>query len=250
MGKQAKRRKSFRPRLRGQKKQNHDYWNQEQSRVLVIGDLHCPFDLDGYFDHCVKAYNDFNCNKVVFIGDVIDNCYSAYHETDPDGMGAGDELEFAIDKVKRWYKQFPEAYVTIGNHDRIVMRKAFSGGVPKQWIKSYNEVLGTPNWKWVDRIVIDDVQYIHGEGGTARTKCRADMQSTVQGHLHTNCYSETYVGQNFRIFGMQVGCGIDFDEYAFAYAKRGKKPAIACGVVIDGQYGINVPMELGNNKKR
>ena len=64
-----KRKKSFRPRLRGQKKQNHEYWNQNQNRVLVIGDLHCPFDLDAYFDHCVKAYNDFNCNKVVFIGE-------------------------------------------------------------------------------------------------------------------------------------------------------------------------------------
>jgi hypothetical protein len=70
------------------------------------------------------------------------------------------------------------------------------------------------------------------------------MQSTVQGHLHTQFYSETYVGQNFRIFGMQVGCGIDFDTYAMAYAKRGKKPAIGCGVVINGQYGITVPMEL------
>jgi hypothetical protein len=238
----------FRPRLRGQKKKNFEYFNKTESRVLVIGDLHAPFDLDAYFQHCLDTYNSFNCNKVVFIGDIIDNHYSSYHEQDPNGMGAGQELEFAINRVQRWYQQFPDAHVTIGNHDRIVMRKAFSGGVPKQWIKSYNEVLGTPDWKWVDRVVIDNVQYIHGEAGTARTKCRADMQSTVQGHLHTQCYVETYVGQNFRIFGMQVGCGIDFDEYAFAYAKRGKKPAIACGVIINGEYGINVPMRLENNK--
>jgi metallophosphoesterase superfamily enzyme len=234
----------FRPRLRGQKKKNFQFWNKNESRVLVIGDLHCPFDLDGYLEHCVKTYNDFNCNNVVFIGDIIDNHYSSYHETDPDGMGAGEELEIAIKRIQKYYKAFPDAHVTIGNHDRIIMRKAFSSAIPKIWIKEYNDVLNTPNWKWVDRVVIDNVQYIHGEAGTARTKCRADMQSTVQGHLHTQFYSETYVGQNFRIFGMQVGCGIDFDTYAMAYAKRGKKPAIGCGVVINGQYGITVPMEL------
>jgi hypothetical protein len=240
----------FRPRLRGQKRKNHDYWNKTESRVLVIGDLHTPFDLDAYLDHCIETYNSFNCNRVVFIGDIIDNHYSSFHEQDPDGMGAGQELDYAISRVKRWYEAFPNAEVTVGNHDRIVMRKAFSGGVPKQWIKSYNEVLGTPNWKWVDRVVIDGVQYIHGEAGTARTKCRADMQSTVQGHLHTQMYCETYVGANFRVFGMQVGCGIDFEQYAFAYAKRGKKPAIGCAVVVNGEYGFNVPMNLGKTKKQ
>ena len=62
-----------------------------ESRVLVIGDLHSPFDLDSYFTHCVDVAAKYRDNKVVFIGDVIDNHFSSYHETDPDGMGAGDE---------------------------------------------------------------------------------------------------------------------------------------------------------------
>jgi hypothetical protein len=52
------------------------------------------------------------------------------------------------------------------------------------------------------------------------------------------------VGQNFKIFGTQVGCGIDHDSYAMAYAKRGKKPAIGCAVVIDGNTCVNELMEL------
>ena len=88
------------------------------------------------------------------------------------------------------------------------------------------------------------MQYIHGEAGTARTKCRADMMNTVQGHLHTQCYTEHYVGQNYRIFE-PVGCGIDHDSYAMAYAKAGKKPAIGCVVVKDnGKLPINIMMEL------
>jgi metallophosphoesterase superfamily enzyme len=236
--------KEIRPRLNGQKKEAYLNITKEENRVLVIGDLHEPFCLDGYFEFCVDTYNKYNCNKVVFIGDIIDNHYSSYHETDADGMGGGQELDLAINKLKKWYKQFPEATITIGNHDRIIMRKAQTSAVPRKWIKDYKEVLETPNWNFVDRIVIDGVQYVHGEGGTAHTKCRADMMPTVQGHLHTQCYIQWFVGANFKVFGMQVGCGIDHDAYAMAYAKRGKKPAIACGVVIGGHTPINNLMNL------
>ena len=68
--------------------------------------------------------------------------------------------------------------------------------------------------------------------------------NTVQGHLHTQAYVQHFVGANFKVFGMQVGCGIDHDAYAFAYAKRGKKPAIGCGVVIGGHTAINCLMNL------
>lgn len=215
-----------------------------ENRVLVIGDLHEPFCLDGYLEFCIDTYNKYQCNKVVFIGDVIDNHYSSYHETDADGMGGGQELELAISKLAEWYKAFPNAHVTIGNHDRLIMRKAQTSAVPKKWIKDYKEVLEVPNWEFVNRVVIDNVQYIHGEAGTAKVKCKADMMSTVQGHLHTQSYTEWFVGANFKVFGMQVGCGIDHESYAMAYARQGKKPVIGCGVVIDGKQAINVLMEL------
>jgi len=213
-------------------------------RVLCIGDLHSPFDLEGYFDFVCEVADEFTPTQIVFIGDVIDNHFSSYHETDPDGMGGGDELDLAISRLERWYNRFPDAYVTIGNHDRIIMRKSQSSHVPKRWIRSYAEVLNTPNWYFTDRVDIDGVQYIHGEAGTARTKCRADMMSTVQGHLHTQAYVDWQVGRNFKIFGMQVGCGIDFHSYAMAYAKAGKKPAVGCGVIINGEVAINRMMEL------
>lgn len=234
----------YRPRLSGNKATAFKYLTEKVNRVLVIGDLHEPFCMDEYLDHCVETYKKYNCNHVVFIGDVIDNHYSSYHETDTEALGGADELELAIARIGRWYDAFPKATVTIGNHDRIIMRKAQTSAVPRKWIKAYKEVLEVPGWKFVDRYVLDNVQYIHGEAGTARIKCKADMQSTVQGHLHTQCYTEFFVGQNFKVFGMQVGCGIDFDTYAMAYAKRGKKPAIACGVIIDGRIAINELMDL------
>lgn len=233
-----------RPRLSGAKLVNYEFFNNKESRVLVIGDLHAPFDLDSYFDHCVEVYERYNCNRVVFIGDVIDNHYSSYHETDANGMGGAEELDLAIDRLRRWYHRFPNAHVTIGNHDRIIMRKAQTSAVPRKWIKAYKEVLETPNWKFVEEVEIDGVLYIHGEGGTAKTKCRADLQSVVQGHLHTQAYTEYFVGRKSRIFGCQVGCGIDHEAYAMAYAKAGKKPAVGCAVVIGGRTAINELMVL------
>ena len=146
MSKKSKKQiKDVRPRLSGAKLSNFNFFNNDESRVLVVGDLHSPFDLDSYFDHCVEVYERYNCNRVVFIGDVIDNHYSSYHETDADGMGGGQELELAIKRLERYYHRWPDAHVTVGNHDRIIMRKAQSGGVPKEWIKDYQEVLQVGN---------------------------------------------------------------------------------------------------------
>jgi predicted phosphodiesterase len=235
--------KDFRPRLRGNTKKAYENIVKQERRILVIGDIHAPFVLKGYLDFCKDTYAKYNCNQVIFIGDIIDNHYSSYHEADPDGMGGADELAYAISVIADWKEAFPVADVLIGNHDRLIMRKAFSSSIPKQWIKGYNEVLGT-DWNWVDRIVYDNVQYVHGEGGTARTKAKNDMMSTVQGHIHTEAYTDWIVGRNFRIFGTQVGCGVDSTSYAAAYAKNFKKQAIGCAVVLGGSTSINCLMEL------
>ena len=219
--------------------------NRTESSVLIIGDMHEPFSLEAYLEFCSEQYVKYGCNRVIFIGDIIDNHYSSYHETDADGLGGADELELAIEKIAAWYNAFPNADVIIGNHDRLIMRKAQSSAVPSKWIRDYKEVLGTPQWNFTDRCVVDGVQYIHGEGGKAHIKCRADMMSTVQGHWHTEAYTQWFVGANFRVFGMQVGCGVDHDAYAMAYAKRGRKPAVGCGVVINGDVAINCTMDLG-----
>lgn len=238
--------KEYRPRLT----EDEMRFIQEKRKgvkgnVLVIGDLHEPFCLDEYYDFCVDTYYKYNCDKVVFIGDIIDNHYSSYHETDPDGMSAKDELDMAVDKLKKWHDSFPDAYVTIGNHDRMMMRKAHTAGLSKRWIKDYNQVLSVPSWKFVDEIEIDDVVYVHGEGGTAKTRVKQEFTSIVQGHLHTQSYVEWTVGPKHRCFAMQVGCGIDRHAYAMGYAKMGKKPIIGCGVVLDnGRTPINLIMDL------
>lgn len=220
------------------------FYEEGKSRVLIVGDIHCPFDLDEYLDHCKQVYKDFHCDTVVFIGDVIDNHYSSFHNTDPDGLGGGDELEVAKSRLQRYYEAFPDATVILGNHDRMIRRKAFAGDIPKAWIKEYGDALDTPEWVYTESVTIDGVEYVHGEGGTARTRIKSEHISIVQGHLHTQAYIEWIFNSKQRIFGMQVGTGIDFDKYAFAYAKAGKKPAVSVGVVLNGTQPFLIPMEL------
>ena len=232
-----------RPRVTPQQLKALESLRRKERRTIVIGDLHCPFEKSGYFEFCLEIYDRFNCNQVVFIGDLVDSHATSRHETDPDGMSAKTELERAIEDLQKWREAFGVATVIVGNHDRVVMRRAFSSSIPSMWIKSFNEVLGT-SWDWTERAEFDGVQYVHGEGGTARTKAKNDMQSTVQGHIHTQAYVEHFCGNRNRIWAMQVGCGLDRDTYAAAYAKHYKKQAIGCGVVIGGHTAINCLMPL------
>jgi len=221
------------------------YENGNPDNILVIGDLHAPFTLPKYLKFCREQQETYDCGTVIFIGDIIDNHYSSYHESDPDGYSAGEELDRATDMIKDWYRTFPVATVIIGNHDRLVYRKAFTAGVSKRWIREYKDVLDTPNWSFVENIMINNVNYNHGEGGTAMNRIKTELQSQAQGHLHTELYVKFLVGANFIVWGMQVGCGVDIKSYAMAYGKNYKKSAIGCGVVLNkGTLPIAIPMKM------
>lgn len=235
----------FRPRLKGNIKDAYFNLTKKENRILVIGDLHEPFCLKGYLEFCKETYKKNNCNKVIFIGDIIDSHYSSYHETDADGLGGHAELEQAIDKLAFWYKAFPNADVTLGNHDRIIIRKAQTSNIPSKWIKDFKEVLETPKWNFVTDVYYDGVRYVHGDkSGKPRMSAKRDMVSTVSGHYHTDFYCEWMFGKTRAIFGMAVGCGIDSKSYAMGYMQGGKKEAIGCGVVIGGHTAYNVKMPL------
>lgn len=211
--------------------------------VLVIGDLHLPFTLEGYLEHCIKVYKKYNCNTVVFIGDIIDLHFTSYHETSTEGYGATQEHDLSVEMLRKWYKAFPKAYVTIGNHDALIYRKAMSAGISKRWIQNYSQVLGTPGWEWVTDVVIDDVLYTHGTTN-AYTKAKQNLMSTVQGHLHSQAGIQFYVGTKSRIFGFQIGCGVDMKSYAMEYGRNFPKPVISCGVVIEGLHPYLEVMDL------
>lgn len=211
--------------------------------ILVIGDVHVPYDLEGYLDFCIQTHKKYHCTHVIFTGDVADFYAFSRFEHDPDSMSPGEELDKTKEGVQEWYKAFPKADVLIGNHDMRIMRRAFTAGIPRRLVISYQDMFDVPGWNFREKFIYDGVKYIHGEGGTARARARKDWISTVQGHLHPDAYVEHIQGENSRIFAMQIGCGCDMNTYAFDYAKHHKRPVIGVGVILDhGALPINIIM--------
>jgi hypothetical protein len=68
--------------------------------------------------------------------------------------------------------------------------------------------------------------------------------STVSGHLHSLCFTEWTIGAGIKLFGCQVGCGIDRESYGMAYAKNFPRPAIGCAVILNGKVAINEVMSI------
>ena len=219
------------------------------SRVLVIGDIHEPCCRPGYLKFCQDMAVKYKTDKTVFIGDVVDWHGISFHANNPEAPGVVSEYQLAKDCISQWYKDFPNAIVTIGNHDARIVRLAESVNIPAKFLRDYKELWGTPNWEWVDDTIIDNVYYFHGTGyGGLHPSFNAARHlgmSCVLGHIHSVAGVKWCVSPEKRWFGMDVGCGVDDKAYAFAYGKHLKrKSVISCGVVLNGvPYHEMMPLE-------
>ena len=211
------------------------------SRVLAIGDVHAPCELEGYRDFCKDVYDAWDCDKVVFLGDLVDMHNESVHDPEPEAPGPKDEADLAHEAVQKWREAFPIATVTVGNHDDRVVKAAKRNRIPKQrFIRTYQEAWETSKWEWVYEKDIDGTFYFHGDGFSglhpAYNASRQMAMSVVMGHIHTAGGVQWHNNPRKSWFGMDVGCGIDDKQWAFYYAKTMKRrPCIGCGVVIDGK---------------
>lgn len=221
-------------------------------RVLVIGDPHEPVCKEGYLEFCKRIYKEYGCDSTVITGDLCDWHGISFHARHPEAPGVIDEYRLALKGIQKWYKAFPNAIITIGNHDNRIIRLAESVDIPSKFLRDFNDVWETPNWKWVYEIIIDGVYYFHGEGcggiHSAYNKAKSMGMSVVMGHLHANAGIKWLVSPQKRWFGMDAGCGIDDKKYAFVYGKHApRRPVVSCGVVIDG-HPYHEMMPLGQYK--
>jgi predicted phosphodiesterase len=223
------------------------------ARILCVGDLHEPFTHPRYRDFCKDVRKTWKTKETVFIGDLVDLHALSFHEHDPDGMSPGEEVRTAKAEVAKWHKTFPKARVCIGNHDARTLRLARKAGLPIEALRDFKDIWGTPTWEWDWEFDIDNVLYLHGTGASGKQAAANLMmkrrKSVVIGHTHTNAGVNYHMNHDGRIFGMNVGCGIDCKGYAFAYAKDfADRPNLGCGVVIDGVAHF-IPMPCGPGEK-
>ena len=221
------------------------------SRVLIIGDTHCPCLLDGYVEFLADCYESWDCDRVVHIGDLVDNCALSFHLKKPHQKDPTREFEQALDQVAVITSWFPDADLLLGNHDVLPYRWLNEVGIPEEMMREFGDIFQLPNgWTVHQRyaqLEIDGVIYQHGDRGrsSASLNARDEFQSVVQGHHHSKAGIEFTANRNHRVFGMQVGCGTDWKHHQQDYGvKYTKKPIIGCGIVIDGTTPIFEPMIL------
>ena len=209
------------------------------SKVLVIPDLHNPATHPGALAFCEDLYEKYDCNRVVFIGDIVDHQAISFHANNPECPGPKDEYKLTLACLRPWLKAFPKAAVTYGNHDSRVLRLAESVNIPAVYIRDFADVWKTPGWKWVEDTIIDGVYYFHGEGCSgehpAWNVMRHYLMPIVMGHCHAASGIKWSANPDKRTFGLDTGCLIDIDAFQFAYGKHARsRPMLSAAVVIDG----------------
>lgn len=213
---------------------------EDNSRVLVISDLHFPYQHKDVFKFLQYLKDKYNPTRIICMGDEIDHHSLSFHDSDPDLPSAGDELRRALPFVQELYKMFPKMDILDSNHGSMVYRKAKHHGVPKHYIKGYNEVLGVGDgWKWSFDLTIDlpngtKCYFHHGKSPDVVKLSQVMGMSAVQGHYHSSFKVDYWANPSGLYFGMQTACLVDRDAYAFAYENCNlKKPIIGTGLIIN-----------------
>jgi hypothetical protein len=215
---------------------------EDNSRILLISDMHIPYnhpDLLAFLQHLKDKYQP---TRIICLGDELDKHALSYHDSDPDLPSAGDELRKSLPVIRRLFEMFPVMDVIESNHGSLVWRKAKTHGIPKHYIKSYNDVLGVDcGWKWSFDLTITlpngQKCYIHHGKTSDVIKLSQQMgMNAVQGHYHEAFRIDYWGNPNGLFWGMQGGCLIDDDALAFSYNNVNiKRPVIGTGLIIDSQ---------------
>lgn len=243
---------TMKEKIRGHIRSTDKYKSSHPSKpkgvVGVIGDLHFPFVHPNYIEFLTDTFVKYHVDTIISVGDLADHHAVSRHQTETDAVSALTEYEQALECVDKYITRFPNVDITLGNHDLIPQRQCATLGIPKQYIKGFKELWNLPKgWTVQEQLIIDEVIYEHGMGyggkSGALDKAVNAMQSCVIGHSHG--FGGVQYKSNSRqiVFGLNAGCGIDIDAYAFAYGKYNRnRETLGCGIVFSNNNAIFVPM--------
>ncbi len=223
--------------------------SKKENNILVISDMHIPYGHPDTMAFLTTIKTQLFPTKVVCIGDEVDAHSLSFHDSDPDLLSAGDELQVAIKILKKLYKLFPEVQVVESNHGSMIYRKGKHHGIPRKYIKDYADVLEAPvGWSWHDEIILEtklgEVMFRHQFKKDPLISAQQMAMSVVQGHFHEDFNIQFVSSPNKLLWAMTVGCLIDKKSLAFTYNKTNtKRPIIGVGMIINGLPQL-IPMVL------
>lgn len=230
-----------------------DNVKHDNSRILLISDLHIPYHHQDAIEFLIHLKDKYNPTRIICMGDEVDGHALSFHDNDPDLPSAGDEIRQALPVIAELFKVFPEMDILESNHGSLVWRKAKVFGIPKHYIKSYNEVLGVDSgWKWSFDLTVDlpNGQKCYMHHGKTSNIIQLSQQMGMcasQGHYHETFKIDYWGNSTGLYWGMQCGCLIDDNKLAFNYNNVNiKRPIIGTGLIIDSMPVLE-PMRLDSN---
>ena len=228
----------------------------DNSRILVIPDLHFPYCHPDSLDFLNKLKKILNPTRTICLGDELDYHALSFHDSDPDLDSAGAELVRSLGYIDTLHEMFPKMDLLESNHGSMAYRKQKHAGMPRHLLKSYNEVLCVPveDWKWHDQLNItlpngEIVVFRHYFGANVLRASQAMGASVVQGHAHSSFDIQYWRNHAGLHFGATVGCLIDDKSMAFAYNKLQLKRPITGAMFIGDCIPQLIPMMVDENNR-
>ncbi len=223
--------------------------------ILIISDLHTPYHHRDAIAFLKAVKSKYNPDRVILSGDEVDYHSISFHDSDPDLMSPGDELDAAIKALKPLYKLFPKAQVLESNHGSLIMRKALTNGLSRRFFRDPGQILEAPKgWSWHLNITLKlpdgtHCYFHHSKGVNAKKNSQAMGMSFVQGHHHETFELSFWGNPNALLFGMTVGCLVNDKSLAMAYNKNNlKRPILGCGYIKDSKPFL-IPMVVDKNNR-
>jgi len=229
-------------------------FEKKYNMIMVIPDLHISAHHKESFKFLKAVRDKYEPDLVIFLGDVVDFHSLSYHEKDPDLPSPKDEIVQVRKYVQELSQIFPEAICIMGNHDKLIQRKAVTAGLPKYAVKELSEIIKSPHgWRWVGdykaNTIKGPVYFTHGRTSTINKMAQLMGMSSCSGHYHSKFYVSYFATPMGIYFDANFGCLIDKDHKAFLYSEQSiGKPVLGCGIIKMGR-AILVPMYLKRHGK-
>lgn len=227
-----------------------------KENFLFISDLQIPFEHSNALQFCkyLKRHYQIPDENCYCVGDEIDAFWGGMYKKTPDATHTPtSEIKAAREHLKPWYDAFPELKICESNHGTRWLRKALDAEIPSELLRKNKEMLASPDkWVWKKHWLIKSKYPMlaeHGDdyGGQMPhvSAAMANGVSTVMGHHHSLAGIEFIKTNGMDIWGGVAGCLIDFDAYAFEYAKKYKRKPVLGAIVSlwGGRFPIFVPMK-------
>tara|TARA_A100000172_G_C3037468_1_gene109022 strand:+ start:118 stop:924 length:807 start_codon:yes stop_codon:yes gene_type:complete len=224
------------------------YTRKGDEVILVISDLHAPYQHEDALEFLRAVQEKYQPNLVLNVGDELDYHALSFHASDPDLDSAGVELKRGQKVLKELEEIFPEMVLVDSNHGSMKYRKAKVNGIPRELMVTYNVACGVgEGWTWFNNFTTKmadgrELFMTHGMKKNGVQLAREMGMCVVQGHYHTE-FNIQYCGNpNVLNWSMMVGCLINNRSMAFAYNKTfPARPILGCGLIINGQPHL-IPM--------